>query len=173
MMSKNKKSIFALIMALLLHIGAVAGPEPGRLDVVITIGENGKRCVVEGKYSGEGAGGQRNLSFVDSYADADGLAKRVLNPTATGRDGRPLQLRKFSAGEYVASGPIYGFNYQFELPPPEPLIAAPHVSWYASAINSWTDGERALLKLGDILPEAKAAVVGVKFLVPKGWSIAT
>ncbi len=153
-----------IISAAAVSARAQNGMQSGNPDLLIKVDDSGI-CTIRGVMKSGINTTNKNLSFVDFYADAENLASRIKNVIVFGDSGERVALTKFNDSEYVAESPFSGFSYEIELSEPEPLIAAPHVSW--------TDGRRMLLKMQDLLPQLEMKSGRIEFDADSKWIITT
>ncbi len=149
--------MFAAIMSVAPSVYGVSG----RLDVEIRLDE--PVWSIKVRRIGSSSPAPAGLTFVNSYADAERLAKRLFGLKAYDSSGKAVQMTRLGEGVYAASDEFSGFEYKVDASLPEPVIAAPHVTWAASDI--------ALIKLYDLLPELREESADVRFKLPEGWSI--
>ena len=88
--------------------------------------------------------GNRNLSFVRSYAGFTDLGKRIGNVVLKDANGNPVKFQTAVPGEYVADSEFTDWNYSVDLSPRKEQNAAAHLSWLSS--------DRGILMFGDLLP---------------------
>lgn len=111
---------------------------------------------------------KNNWSFLDNYADAENLGKRVSNLTVSDKYGAAIELKKFTDGEFVATSTATNFRYLVKTDIPEKITSTAHVSWVADKYG--------LLMLGDLFPQWKKSqmqnvTARISFELPLGWKI--
>ena len=123
---------------------------------------------VEGKFiNSKAARSEREISFLQNYADVSGLGARIENLRLFDEDGREIAFKKFAPGEFRAATAPSAFAYDVKIAAPD-ISAAAHVSQLAA--------NQGLLMLGDLLPQSKmGAQVSAKviFELPADWKIAS
>lgn len=117
---------------------------------------------VEGSFKDE-ITSSRNWSFLQDYADVSNLADRIENLQLVDNKGEKVELKKFNAGEYLASRNPISFKYQVNLTPSKKITDAAHTSWLTET--------RGLLMLADLLPNIKSKNILIDFDLPKDWKI--
>jgi predicted metalloprotease with PDZ domain len=111
---------------------------------------------------------QNNWSFIDSYADADNLGARISNLNVSDEKGKIVNLKKFTASEFVAVNTAKSFRYEVKTDIPEKITSTAHISWIAENYG--------LLMLGDLFPqwetsESQKISAKITFELPFGWKI--
>lgn len=165
-MSKILRTISLIFAAsvLILQFFTFAGAQD--IEVLIKIAAPSPTAVeVEGKFlASTPRKNSRNLSFLNEYGSATGLAERISNVELSDRNGHLVRYKRFIAGEYVADADFAIWKYSVDLTPPKQQSAAAHVSWIK--------GDVGLLMLDDLLPQGNGEKISaaVEFSVPNGWS---
>ncbi len=105
----------------------------------------------------------KNLSFLESYADAEGLGKRISKLKLYGVDDREITYKKFAEGEYLATEKIKKAVYFLDADALPDTSANTHVSWIGN--------DRGLIMLNDLLPQFNSKKLGAKisFHLPPEW----
>lgn len=143
----------AILLCLLA--GAAVGQE-----MIVKIRVSGSMAEIDGKF----ATPRKNLSLLDNYAGAVGLAKRISEVKLTDSNGQSVGAKRFNDGEYISVQPITGWKYTVDLRPPSNRPTAAHTSWVGSDVG--------LLMLDDLLPQiGEASSANVQFELPDGWKI--
>ncbi|MFL6466399.1 MAG: hypothetical protein ACJ72Z_00425 [Pyrinomonadaceae bacterium] len=102
-------------------------------------------ALVSGRFlDGVQNSGNRNLSFVRSYAGFTDLGRRIGNVMLTDANGNPVNFQTAVPGEYVADAAFIDWSYSIDLAPRKEQNAAAHLSWLSN--------ERGVLMFGDLLP---------------------
>ena len=117
--------------------------------------------------SGRIARPRTTLNFVENYANATDLSRRIENVTFSDNDGRPLESRQIAPGKYQSSS-AQNFGYDVRLTQLKNHADAAHVS------SSGKD--YALLMLNDLLPDfenTRELAAKIVFAAPANWKIAT
>ncbi|MEZ5346695.1 MAG: hypothetical protein R2681_14175 [Pyrinomonadaceae bacterium] len=129
--------------------------------------ENKHRFEISGRIKGRNDSGIKNWVFLDSYSDADNLAKRVTGLTLADNSGNVISAKQFAPGEFVAERPAARFNYHVDLSEIDKPTSAAHVSWIT--------GSYGFLMLNDLLPQlnAEAGPAAITLQLNPGWSIST
>ncbi len=127
------------------------------------------KVLIEGKIVGTTLfSGNKNWSFIDSYADAENLAARISGLNFTDEAGKSVSVKKFTDGEFVSSSTAKSFRYEVKIPIPEKITSTAHVSW----LNE----NEGLLMLGDLFPqwqtsELQKISAKITFETPFGWRV--
>jgi predicted metalloprotease with PDZ domain len=142
-----------------------SGPE---IEVLIKIAPSSERIKIEGRFL-SGASRIKNWTFQQSYADAEGLAERFSNLQLRDINGEKVSVKKFSSGEYLATGVSEKWQYEVGLETPKQITASAHISWL-------TDGH-GIIMLNDLLPaftsvETDHIRARVRFEMPPEWQVA-
>ena len=136
------------------------------VEARIGLAANGE-ISIEGSIAERKESDGKNWSFLQTYADAENLARRIRDLRLFDRDGNEIPHKKFAAGEFVAERPAEKFSYRINLRPSENTISNAHISWLSEA--------RGLLMPNDLLPQFGDAKVSAKisFDLPEDWKIST
>lgn len=136
-------------------------------DVEVLIKLESSEIFVSGKFLNSENLIEKNWSFVNNYADAENLGKRIENLKLFDDNGEAITTKKFADGEFVAEQKAKSFSYQINLTPDENTSANAHVSW----VNE----KHGLLMLNDVFPKFSDEEFDVKISleVPKDWKIIT
>lgn len=107
---------------------------------------------------------RKNLSFLQSYADAEKLDSRIEN-LKIGDVGKPgISFAKSSAGEYRADADFTSVSYDLKVSVPENVLTTAHISWLTET--------HGLLMLNDLLPDfGEKSAAKVLFDLPQNWKI--
>ena len=166
-MSKTFREILPILAAAVLILKFFTFAAAQDVDIRIKISADSPSIAeIEGKFlSSKPRKNPRNLSFLNEYGAATGLAERISNLELTDRDGHPIANKRFIAGEYVADADFTGWKYRVNLTPPKQQSAAAHVSWIK--------GDVGLLMLDDLLPQSDGEKVSarVKIELPDAWNV--
>lgn len=123
------------------------------------------RVIIEGSLEAS----SDRWSFVREYAGVKELGKRIISFSAIDADGKAVDCRQLSPGIYAAQRPAMSFRAEIDLTAPARDTDGAHVSWLG--------GERAVLMLGDLVPNAdwsnRRAAVSVELALPADWTIAS
>jgi hypothetical protein len=125
-------------------------------EVIIKVMES---PVARVSVEGVEATGRRRWSFVDAYADATGLSRRVVNFVVLDESGKGVEVKPVGVGEYESAVACRKFRYEVVLTPPDEASTA-HLSWLK--------GERGVLMLNDLLPRSVQRAT-LRLDVPVGW----
>lgn len=119
--------------------------------------------------SGHSQTAQKDLSFLQYYAGAQGLGQRIEKFSATDAEGKPVVVTRLAPGEYTAERPVSNWKYEVDLRPPDFPQDAAYVSWLTP--------ERGLLMLKDLLPlpprGAEKQAIDFTISGPSGWQTAS
>ena len=169
LMSKTLRTISLIFAASVQILHFFNNSNGQNIEVNIKISTDSPvSAEITGKYiSQKPRTNARNISFLDQYAGAGGLADRISNLELADRDGHQVAKQRFNAGEYVADADFGAWKYNVNLPPPEPPLTTAHVSWLTA--------DTGLLMLDDLLPQSGGAKIAakIKIYVPAGWKILT
>lgn len=146
----------------ILQIFTFAGAQTQEIEVEMQF-EPGKPVRVQGKY---GDAGRKNLSFLNSIAGSEGLAKRIANIALTDKAGNEVAFKKLQDGELFAGSAFAGWSYTVDLTPNNKTPVA-HASWASDSVG--------LLMAADILPlpGKESRPVRLMLKLPVGWSALT
>ena len=98
---------------------------------------------IEGEFPGKARMESRNWKFLNNYADATDITKRI--GALKLFDSQGNNIKKVEAGNFVAVGETGKFNYLVNLDPPRNVTSAAHISWL--------NDRNGLLMLDDLLPQ--------------------
>jgi predicted metalloprotease with PDZ domain len=127
------------------------------------------RVQVEGKFTDPKYAGEKDWTFLQSYADVSDLGKRIDKLTLFDDDDKEIALKKYIPGIYTAESGAAKWRYEIDLKPNAPTAAA-HVSW----LNT----EGGLLMPEDLLPRLNTAdgekvSARITLELPEEWKIST
>jgi predicted metalloprotease with PDZ domain len=124
------------------------------------------------KIEGESPAPAVDYSFLQTYAGAQGLGRRIEDFTLSDSAGKPIAVKQLAPGEYQAERPGAKWSYEVDLHPPD----FPHDAAYVS----WLTAERGLLLLKDLLPlparassAAPEPALELTLAIPAGWRVST
>ncbi|MEZ5307431.1 MAG: hypothetical protein R2684_09825 [Pyrinomonadaceae bacterium] len=158
-MSTNLKFLFLIIALVAVFPRAVIGSEGEINRFSIEIDESNSVFKFEAAF---GVKRGDEISFVDSIADSVSLVQRIRDFTFT-KNGKPIITNRFGSG-YFSTPEVYdGFRYEIRSPSPEPLIAAPHISWITHSV--------LLVRTRDLFPNGFRGETSIEFKSPKGWKV--
>lgn len=108
---------------------------------------------------------QKEFSFLQYYAGAQGLGQRIEKFSATDAEGKSVVVTRLAPGEYTAERPVSNWKYEVDLRPPDFPQDAAYVSWLTP--------DRGLLMLKDLLPlpprGADKQAIEITISGPSGW----
>jgi hypothetical protein len=99
-------------------------------------------------------------SFPNAYAGVLGIAERVQEFRAFGRDGEDVVAQKIATGLFRSQQVAETIEYVVKLPPPD-AASVSHVTWIS--------GDSGLLMLNDLLPESLPSLL-FEISLPSGWT---
>jgi predicted metalloprotease with PDZ domain len=161
---KKLLQIFTIPFIFLLFSGSVNAQ-----DIEAKIKILPEKVLIEGKIVGTNSfSADKNWSFADSYADAENLGTRISGLSFTDETGKPVNVKKYTDGEYVSANAAKIFRYEVKIPIPEKITSTAHVSWL-------TENE-GLLMLGDLFPqwqttELQKISAKITFEAPTGFRV--
>jgi hypothetical protein len=136
-----------------------------RFEAEITIDAGRSVASVSGRFLSPGTEFTHvNLSFAESIAGHNDLAKRIRGLEIFDQRGAPVGLRKMIDSEYLAQAGIVSWKYEVDLKPLKDVNAAAHTSWISE--------EAALIMLADVLPTTESSG-DVTLRPPADWSVFT
>lgn len=165
-MNYQKKQAYQIIAALflVLQIFTNGYASDATFEVDLTGGPNSVR--VKGRFTENSRITNRtNLAFLNSIVGANEPGKRILEVRVFDRNGRPVEVKKFADGEYVAASDYHAWEYTIDLTPPKNSAAVAHISWVNAASG--------ILMTDDLLPQFAAdgtsASADVTLKLPSEW----
>ncbi len=160
---------FSLISAIFLLIFlSVIKANSQDIELKVTLNSSAKSVLlVEGKILKNENLVDKNWSFLQSYADAQNLGKRVRNFRLFDNRNSQVSNKKFADGVFVAESVAEKFSYEIDLSIPENKLQMAHVSWI--------DEDQGMLMFNDLLPqfEQDKVSVSVEFKVPQNWQVSS
>lgn len=163
----KKWTFIGFILAIVFCTARPVFSQQLKISIKISFAKNAV-AEIDGKLlSTNSPAASKEISFINSYADVDGLADRIQNPVFFNHDGSPNNGRMLVPGEFETPKPAYGWKYKVKIAPPARITDSAHISWI-------TD-DHGILMLADLLPDlAKKEVKGpdaeIDFELPSGWS---
>lgn len=136
------------------------------ISASIQFSDSSKSIVkIEGKFVNKKSVIKQNWSFLQSYADAENLGRRISNFTLFDSAGNVITVKKFAEGEFVADREAVGFSYKVDLSIPENNSLMAHISWL--------DKTKGLLMLNDLLPQFEGEKVSaqIELKLPNDWQV--
>lgn len=103
---------------------------------------------------------RRRWSFVDTFAGATGLSKRVVNFVVLDEAGEKVGVKPVGVGEYESEVACRRVRYEVVLTASDDEASIAHVSWLK--------GERGVLMLNDLLPGSTQQAT-LRLDVPASW----
>ncbi len=164
-MIKKFFSWSVIFLTLLMSIAVLSAQD---LEVAVKLFEAGNsRVVIEGKFLNDNDLIGENWSFLQNYADAENLGKRIVDLKLFDKNEKEIPFKKFTDGIFVADRTVYKFSYTFDADVLDNQLLNAHVSWL--------DKTHGLLMLNDLLPQFSRKKVSAKitFEIPDGWKIST
>jgi hypothetical protein len=165
-MNYQKKTAYQIIapLFLVLQIFTNGFARDATFEVDLTRGAALVR--IKGSFTEESeVTNRKNLAFLNSIGGANELGKRILEVRLFDRTGRPVEVKRFADGEYVAARDYHAWEYTIDLTPSRNNSAAAHISW--------VNAENGILMTDDLLPQfianARSASADVTLKPPTDW----
>lgn len=156
----RRSARFRHLLLLILTFGGVAHAQTARpLELRITLRPADSRAVIEGRLAEPAS----HWSFPQQYAGISNLGARVMSFAALDDAGQTIACQKPSPGTYAAPRRAAAFRAELDLTAPPRDVDAAHVSWLTA--------DRALLMLGDLVPQmASSTAAVIELVLPDKWS---
>ncbi len=163
MVIKINIKLIATIFVLLSATSLTFGED---IEVKIRLESNKNSILrVEGKFRKEKTSLGLNWSFLNSYADANNLAKRVRGLHLYDGQGNRIAYKRFADGEVIAERKVVGFSYTVEVNVLKNLPLNAHISW--------ANKNKGILMLNDLLPlfMHQGFEANISFDLPYEWKM--
>lgn len=164
-MIKNFFTNATIFLIILLSNSSVFSQD---FEIKIKLSSNGEsKIFIEGKLLNNKDLIDENWSFLQNYADAENLGKRVDDLKLFDENEREISYKKFADGVFVADRRISKFYYTVNAKVLDNLLLNAHISWL--------DKTHGLLMLNDLFPQFKKKNITAKiiFEMPEKWKIST
>lgn len=145
-MNYQKKLAYQIIAALFLVLQIFTNGYASDAIFEVDLTEGAKSVRIKGQFTeNSGITNRTNFAFINFIAGASELGKRILDVRLFDRSGRPVEVKRFADGEYVAASNYHAWEYTIDLTPSKNGVAAAHISW--------VDAENGILMTDDMLPQ--------------------
>lgn len=122
---------------------------------------------IEGKFLENKNLIEKNWSFLQNYADAKNLGKKVTDLQLFDDSQNEINYKKFADGEFVSEQNAQRFSYKLDISVLQNATSNAHISW--------ANKSQGILMLNDLFPKLNGDKTSAKitFELPNDWKILT